>query len=97
MEITATVFWTISTAVGALMMFGLLLWLGGHVLVKVLKLLKVWHTLLLVVAVAVKGKAYRDKLFWEAIREHIGDHKFAAKNVAGFAYRCCPYDEDTTL
>lgn len=93
MSVAAEVFSWLCAAVGAVMLFAGMLWALGWAVVKALRLLQTWNTLLLCVAVQVHGKEYRDELFWRAIRERADKSKFAAQTIANFALRRHPDDE----
>lgn len=96
-EYAAQVFWAMATIVGAISMFAAILYGLGWALSKLFKRLQEWHILMLLLAVKMHGRDYKDRLFWEAIKEHIGDNAFAAKNVSDYAYRCKPFTKDEPI
>jgi len=97
MIITAAVFQWLCIVTGCIALFGAMLsglaWSLGYVL----KQLKVWHILMLLLGIQRHGRNFRDRLFWEAVEAHINKSEFAAMTVANFAKRCAPFDEETSL
>jgi hypothetical protein len=62
-------------------MFAAVLWALGWAVVKVMKLLRVWHLFVLAVAVRMHGKDYAERLFWQAVAERAGSHRLEADNI----------------
>lgn len=97
MSLTFHAFSLLCFVTGAAAWFVFMLWGLGWCLVKAWRYLKVWHTLSLIVAIKLHGKNHNDRLFWQALKEHINGNPFAAKTVADFARSCAPFNEDTTI
>lgn len=97
MSLTFHAFQILCQVTGAVALFVFVLWGLGWLLVKTWEYLKVWHTLTLCIGVQMHGRSYRDRIFWQAIKERINGSAFTAKNVADFAYRCAPFDKDTSI
>lgn len=97
MRYFAEVYMWLVLIVGTIAAFSGALYGLGWALSKLFKRLQEWHILMLLLAVKMHGRDYKDRLFWEAVKEHIGDSAFAAKTVSDFARRCKPFTEDEPI
>lgn len=93
MEIAFEVFRFAAGLAGASMLIAGMLWTLGWAVVKVYKMLRVWHVICLAVSIRVHGKDYADTQFWWAIGERASKGAYHAKLISDYALAAAPKDQ----
>ena len=92
MDVAFEIFKVLCITLGATLTIAGMLWAVGRSLVWLWEMLKVWHVLTLCIGVLRHGRDYRDRIFWQAVRERVDGSRFSAKMIADFAHSCADPD-----
>ena len=85
MDFLATLFSWLVFAAGVSAVLAAALWALGWSVIKVFKMLRVWHVICLAVSIRLHGENYADRQFWWAIKERASRSNYSAKTIADYA------------
>ena len=85
MEIAFNIFRAASAGAGAAILIAGMLWVFGWAIVKVYKMLRIWHVICLALSIRLHGKDYADQQFWWAIKERASRGAYHAKIISDYA------------
>ena len=90
METSAVIYHWLVIAAGTATVLAGVLYVLAWAVVKVYKMLGIWHVICLAISIRLHGKEYADRQFWWAIQERASRSQFAAKTIADYANSFAP-------